>query len=116
MSPLTSFGRHDRFCCLCNPGLLKTLRFSLQRHKAPEFGKAEFWDSMPVYCLAAFATLVCQKNSVFLCKGTKPTNSAQAEFVGFGLGRLVRQVYLGAKAGHPARGAHTVFTFSFKVI
>ena len=43
-------------------------------------------------------------------------NSAQAEFVGFGLGLLVRQGFLDAKAGHPARGAHTVFTFSFKVI
>ena len=28
----------QRFGCLCNPGLLKTLRFSLQRHKTPEFG------------------------------------------------------------------------------
>ena len=27
--------------------------------KTPEFGEAEFWGSMPVYCFAAFATLVC---------------------------------------------------------
>ena len=37
----------QRFGCLCNPGLLKTLRFSLQRHKTPEFGFAEFWDCLP---------------------------------------------------------------------
>ena len=43
MSPLTSFGRHDCFGHLCNLGLSKKLRFSLQRHNAPEFGKAEFW-------------------------------------------------------------------------
>ena len=24
--------------------------FSLQRHKTPEFGEAEFWDSLPVFC------------------------------------------------------------------
>ena len=31
--------------------------------------------------LAAFATLVCQRNCVFLCKGTKLKNSACAEFL-----------------------------------
>ena len=35
---------------------------------------------MPVSAFAAFATLVCQRNCVFLCKGTKLQNSAQAEF------------------------------------
>ena len=30
--------------------------------------------------MAAFATLVCQRNCVFLCKGTKLKNSACAEF------------------------------------
>ena len=30
--------------------------------------------------LAAFATLVCQKNSVFLCKGTKAQEFCKAEF------------------------------------
>ena len=29
------------------------------------------------FVLAAFATLVCQRNCVFLCKGTKPENSAK---------------------------------------
>ena len=29
-----SLGRHDRFGCLCNQFLPKTLRFSLQRHKS----------------------------------------------------------------------------------
>ena len=53
MSPLTLFGRHDRFGSLCNLGFL-----------------------------AAFATLVCQRNCVFLCKGTKLKNSACAEFLG----------------------------------
>ena len=65
-----------------------------------------FCDSLPVFCgtellalcntsrclhslcsvdmtvLAAFATLVCQRNCVFLCKGTKLKNSACAEFLG----------------------------------
>ena len=87
-----------RFGSLCNLGLPKTLRFSLQRHKTPEFGEAEFWDCTPEFyggilywllekqgklyflqssqtkgidVLAAFATLVCQRHCVFLCKGTK---------------------------------------------
>ena len=34
------------------------------------------------FVLAAFATLVCQRNCVFLCKGTKLKNSACAEFLG----------------------------------
>ena len=33
------------------------------------------------FVLAAFATLVCQRNCVFLCKGTKLKNSACAEFL-----------------------------------
>ena len=33
------------------------------------------------FALAAFATLVCQRNCVFLCKGTKLKNSACAEFL-----------------------------------
>ena len=53
-----------------------------------------FCDSLPVFLwhralvvaqsfvLAAFATLVCQRNCVFLCKGTKLKNSACAEFLG----------------------------------
>ena len=65
--------------------------------------------------LAAFATLVCQRNCVFLCKGTKLKNSACAEFSdclppryafsplipavwGFGLGLLGGQGFIGAKA------------------
>ena len=136
-----SCGTELRFGSLCNLGLSKTLRFSLQRHKTQEFGEAEFSDCLPVssfasenscfrnsheqklqnsakpnsgtvrrfsplipavwgfglgllrsqgfigakasldpLCrafLAAFATLVCQRNCVFLCKGTKPENSAK---------------------------------------
>ena len=34
------------------------------------------------FVLAAFATLVCQRNCVFLCKGTKLKNPACAEFLG----------------------------------
>ena len=34
------------------------------------------------FVLAAFATLVCQRNCVFLCKGTNLKNSACAEFLG----------------------------------
>ena len=36
-------GTELRFGSLCNQVLPKTLRFSLQRHKTPEFGEAEFW-------------------------------------------------------------------------
>ena len=48
MSPLASLGRHDRFGRLCNLGLPKTLRFSLQRHKTPDstpefYGGILFW-------------------------------------------------------------------------
>ena len=49
-----SLGRHDRFGRLCNLGLPKTLRFSLQRHKTQEFCKAEFLDSTPVSALPCF--------------------------------------------------------------
>ena len=38
-------------------------------------------DSLPVSAFAAFATLVCQKNSVFLCKGTKAPEFGFAEFL-----------------------------------
>ena len=81
MSPLTSFGRHDRFGRLCNQALLKTLRFSLQRHKAQEFFKAEFLDSMPVFALECFSA-----------------NETGIFFRGFGLGRLVSWGILDAKA------------------
>ncbi len=37
------FGTELRFGSLCNQFLPKTLRFSLQRHKTPEFGESEFW-------------------------------------------------------------------------
>ena len=67
--------------------------------------------------MAAFATLVCQRNCVFLCKGTKLKNSAKpnsrtvCRFLpryafsplipavwGFGLGLLGGQGFIGAKA------------------
>ena len=107
------------FGSLCNLGLSKKLRFSLQRHKTREFGEAEFSDCLPVsalvcvfafvtgglglwlgafgrsrlyrcqstpgplmpcfvtqsFVLAAFATLICQINSVFPCKDTKAAKS-----------------------------------------
>ena len=47
------------FCRLCNQVLPKTLRFSLQRQKAPEFGEAEFWDCTPVSC---FTNALCQNS------------------------------------------------------
>ena len=56
-----TFGRHDRFGCLCNQILPKKLRFSLQRHKTQEFCKAEFWDSMPVSAFASENS--CFRNS-----------------------------------------------------
>ena len=51
--------------------------------KAPEFCKAEFWESLPVLALEL---------------GTLFPNSAQAEFGSFGSRLLVRKGYLGAKA------------------
>ena len=48
-----------RFGSLCNLGLSKKLRFSLQRHKTREFGEAEFSDCLPVsalVCVFAFDT------------------------------------------------------------
>ena len=81
------------------------------------------WDCYAGFCvaqsfvLAAFATLVCQRNCVFLCKGTKLKNSAKPNsrtvcrfppwyaFLplipavwGFGLGLLGGQGFIGAKA------------------
>ncbi len=92
----------QRFCRLCNFDLPNKQRFSLQRHKTakscafcdctPEFyggilywllekqGKLYFLQSSQTKgrgVLAAFATLVCQRNCVFLCKGTKLQNSAK---------------------------------------
>ena len=48
--------------------------------------RASFWQPLQPWfvketVLAAFATLVCQRNCVFLCKGTKLKNSACAEFL-----------------------------------
>ena len=44
---------------LCNFDLPNKQRFSLQRHKAPEFGEAEFWDCTPVSC---FTNALCQNS------------------------------------------------------
>ena len=76
--------------------------------------------SVDMTALADFATLVCQKNSVFLCKGAKLKNSAKPNsgivcrfsvleyfsafetgifFRGFGSRLLVRYGFLDAKAG-----------------
>ena len=76
-----SLGRHDCFGRLCNQFLPKTLRFSLQRHKTQEFCKAEFLDSTPVSALLCFF---------------RQWNRRAAS--GFGLGLLVSQGFLGAKA------------------
>ena len=45
----------QRFCRLCNLGLPNKQRFSLQRHKTPEFGEAEFSDCLPVSALECFS-------------------------------------------------------------
>ena len=92
---------------LCNFDLPNKQRFSLQRHKSTRIRLVpNSWDSyagflwhrafpsgtqsfLPrctelfpscaqSFVLAAFATLVCQRNCVFLCKGTKLKNSACA--------------------------------------
>ncbi len=105
--------RERGFGCLCNLGLPKILRFSLQRHKTAK--SCAFCDCTPVYSFAAFATLVCQRNCVSLCKGKKLKNSAKPNswdclpvlalelgtlFVGFGSQLLESNGFLGAKAGH----------------
>ena len=108
MSPLTSFGRHDRFgieiLMLCANALCqncKKLRFLrlyagflfYQRpvQKLQNSAFAEFWDCTPVLALECF--------SAYGTGGLYP-NSAQGEFWGFGLRLLISQGFLGAKAGH----------------
>ena len=47
------------------------------------FCNTELWGPKPVIptnAFAAFATLVCQRNCVFLCKGTKAKEFGEAEF------------------------------------
>ena len=80
------------------------------------------WVVAQSFVLAAFATLVCQRNCVFLCKGTKLKNSAKPNsrtvcrfppwyafsplipaVWGFGLWLLRSQGFIGAKAGHSDR-------------
>ena len=89
LSPLASLGRHDRFGRLCNLGLLKTLRFSLQRHKTQEFCKAEFLDSTPVSALPCF---LCQWNQRSDYRIQRKLNS------GFGSRFLERHGFFDAKA------------------
>ena len=63
MSPLASLGRHDRFGRLCNLGLSKKLRFSLQRHKTAK--SCAFCDSLPVYCFCRLCDRVLPKKQRF---------------------------------------------------
>ena len=56
---LGAFGKSGLFMCQSTPG-----------PPMPCFAAQSF-------VLAAFATLVCQRNCVFLCKGTKLKNSAK---------------------------------------
>ena len=79
--------RERRFGCLCNQVLPKTLRFSLQRHKTAK--SYAFCDCTPVDALGCF--FVYGTGNLF-------SNSAQAEFGGFGLRLLVSNGFLGAKA------------------
>ena len=89
------------FCRLCNFDLPNKQRFSLQKHKSCKKLRflrysacAEFLDNLLWlwhralgvaqsfgFVAQSFATLVCQRNCVFLCKGTKLKNSACAEFL-----------------------------------
>ena len=95
----------------------ETAFFSAKAQKLKNSAFAEFWDSMPVFyggilywllekqgklyflqssqtkgrdVLAAFATLVCQRNCVFLCKGTKAPE--------FGIRRILG-LYAGFRLG-----------------
>ena len=66
---------------LCSkPGRFLCERIKLTFTIAP--GCLHSLRSVDMTVLAAFATLVCQRNCVFLCKGTKLKNSACAEFLG----------------------------------
>ena len=80
------FGTELCFGSLCNLGLLKKLRFSLQRHKTAESGLyldsgkeyriyAQSFVYAQSFAFAVFATLICQINSVFPCKDTKAAKS-----------------------------------------
>ena len=97
----------QRFGRLCNQVLPKTLRFSLQRHKAPEFGLRRILGWFAGFLLLRLETPVLL---AALCKSSRILQSRiLGEFAGsrlgtwhavsgFGLGLLVRQVFLGAKA------------------
>ena len=105
-----SLGRHDRFGRLCNLGLPKTLRFSLQRHKTWEFGlrripgiicRFSLWNSAG--CVRIWLEGL-GKVGLFGCQSANETcglfpKSAKAESVSFGLWLLVSSGFLGAKAG-----------------
>ena len=80
----------QRFGRLCNPGLPKKLRFSLQRHKTQEFGLRRIPEI--VYRFPSWSVF----SSLEL--GTLFPNSAQAGFGGFGLGLLVSTGFFDAKA------------------
>ena len=133
------WGRKSHLLCNCLvPKLQKAALFAIVRRSFMEGSCIGFWKSKAnsTFCkvvkqnyflqssqtkgrdvLAAFATLVCQRNCVFLCKGTKPENSAKPNsrtvcrfspwnvfppmkpaVWGFGLGLLVSQGFLCAKA------------------
>ena len=61
------------------------MRFSLQRHKTPEFGEAEFWVENARLCSELLWLPLrpgfAKKNSVSLCKGTKAQEFCKAEFL-----------------------------------
>ena len=73
-------GTELRFGSLCNQVLPKTLRFSLQRHKTPEFGEAEFSDCLPVFALECFSAFdtgglwlwlgAFEKSRLYRCQST----------------------------------------------
>ena len=100
-----SCGTELRFGSLCNLGLSKTLRFSLQRHKTQEFGEAEFSDCLPVSSFASENSCFRNSHEQKLQNSAKPNSGTVRRFSplipavwGFGLGLLRSQGFIGAKA------------------
>ena len=102
MSPLTLFGRHDRFGSLCNQVLPKTLRFSLQRQKAPEFGIRRILGLFAGFLFYQRRVPKLQKAALFAIVCRFPPRYAFSPLIpavwGFGLGLLGGQGFIGAKA------------------
>ena len=81
---LGAFGRSGFFRCQSTFATLvlpKTLRFSLQRQKAQEFCKAEFLESLPVYCFCRLCDRVLPKKQRFSLQRHKSSRILQSRIL-----------------------------------